>query len=180
MQCLVTTLVTEKGEPVDCGMLEEARGNLLAYYTSQIRAHGNYIVALFIGFLTLLAIFNSLPAFVSYALTSVLFGLLVCISGRTVFYGYLSIIILQIDPELTMPKPRKTSIMDRLHLDATKRIGDLADGTATDHLSRLGRYWYKIAISFGSLRLEIMILSSLISSAVLVLATLILRVNHFI
>lgn len=159
---------TEDDEPVNYKTLEEVRGNLLAYYTSQITAHGNYIIALFIGFLTLLSIFNSLPAFLAYVLASGLFGLLVCISGRTVFYGYLTVIILQVDPKLEMPKD--TSITNRLHLDATTRIRALAHSDAPEKISRLSRYWYKIAISFGSFRFDIMFVSSVISFLALVLA----------
>jgi hypothetical protein len=168
MQCLVTILVTGNDKPVDYKTLEEVRGNLLAYYTSQITAHGNYIIALFIGFLTLLSLFNSLPALLTYVLASILFGLLVCISGRTIFYGYLTLIILQVDPKLEMPKD--TSITNRLHLDATKTIRAVAHSDPPEKSGRLKRYWYKIAINFGTFRFDIMIISFIISLLALVLA----------
>ncbi|MCJ7768348.1 hypothetical protein MUP79_08160 [Candidatus Bathyarchaeota archaeon] len=171
-------MVTENDKLVDYRMLEEVRGNLLAYYTSQITAHGNYIIALFIGFLTLLSVFNSLPAIPAYLLVSILFGLLVCISGRTVFYGYLILEILQVDPELEMSKD--TPIMNRLHLDAIRKIRAVARSDASEKISRRERYWYKIAISFGTFRFGIMILSSLIALGVLLLAHLILSVHGFI
>jgi hypothetical protein len=75
--------------------IEDSRRSLLQYYNSQTMTHIGYLIALIIGSLTLISRWDSFskgfPIWDIFLLMlSIIVGLLVQITGRTLFYGNLA------------------------------------------------------------------------------------------
>jgi len=107
--------------------IQNARTALLEHYSSQITAHGTYLITLLVGFFSFvqaLPFFQTLETlprdFLRGFFLSIFLFLGVYLLGRTLLWGYLASAILRVTPkkesEIKIEEGGSATLLTRLHL----------------------------------------------------------------
>jgi len=162
---------------------QDARMALLKYYSSECVAHGAYLVAMAVGFFGLveatLVILKSetsvdfLPftpelvgGIVASLILSIFIVLIICILGRTFFWGYLTTAILNVKPkkesEVECESGRTTvTFIQRLHVACVDYVMEKHRWSATIHtlrISTLALIWFYLFVVFTIISLALLYL----------------------
>lgn len=142
---------------------QDARIALLKYYSSECVAHGAYLVAISIGFLSLTEV-DSIPftselvrSIVTSLLLSLFIVLLVYTLGRAFFWSYLRTTILSVRPKeenAVKFEADKTIVtfVQRLHLACVDYVKEKHSWSATVYAlknSTLALAWFYIFVMFA-------------------------------
>jgi len=141
---------------------QDARIALLKYYSSECVAHGVYLIAISLGFLSLTEI-DSIPftselvrSIVASLLLSLFIVLLVYTLGRTFFWSYLRTTILSVKPKeenAVKYEVDKTTVtfVQRLHLACVDYVKEKHSWSATVYTlknSSLALVWFYLFVIF--------------------------------
>lgn len=122
--------------------IESSRKALLKFYSSQTMTHGGYIIALTVGFLTLVSRWDAFAETIGlrcmfYLMFSLIMSIGIYITGRTLYWACLSHTILGIAPKSLTSEP----VISQLNRITGKWISENTD--------RYG--WYRLANHFNQL-----------------------------
>ncbi len=141
---------------------QDARIALLKYYSSECVAHGAYLIAISLGFLSLTEI-DSIPftselarGIVASLILSVFIVLIIYILGRTFFWSYLRTTILNVKPkeesEVEYESDRTTvTFVQRLHVACVDYVKEKHSWSATVYTlknSSLALVWFYLFVIF--------------------------------